>query len=142
MLIKNKQFTYNNKKLKAFKIISEEFLYKIKKSVDLKKGQHCLIYNDIINYLFDNFFVWRKTNEYIYFYRDKDIFIRTKLFVGENLKEKDLLKWKNKIFGEKNERRKQTSFIQSFKKNGVSNKSKTKNTNGKSKSISKLTKKV
>ncbi|KKL82157.1 hypothetical protein LCGC14_1987530, partial [marine sediment metagenome] len=68
MLIKNKQFTYNNKKLKAFKIISEEFLYKIKKSVDLKKGQHCLIYNDIINYLFDNFFVWRKTNEYVYLY--------------------------------------------------------------------------
>ncbi|KKL76469.1 hypothetical protein LCGC14_2044600 [marine sediment metagenome] len=140
MLIKTKQIVYKGKKFRAFKIISKEFLYKLNKTVETQKNQYCLIYNDKINYIFDNFFVWRKTNEYIYLYQSS--LIKTDKFVGNNLKKKDLLKWKNKIFGEKNEGRKQTSFIQSFKKNGVSNKSKTKNTNGKSKSISKLTKKV
>ena len=138
--MKTKQLTINGKKLKAFKMSSEEFLQKIQKSADTKKGQYCLLYNNQIVYVFDTFFVWRKTNEFVCLHND--VLIKTKLFVGKGLKEKDLLKWKNKTLGEKNEGRKQACSIQSSKKNGVSNKSKTKNTGGKSKSTRKSTSKV
>ena len=129
MLIKTKQLVYKGKKLRAFKVVSEEFLRKLEKATDTKKGHYVLIYNDKVTYLFDDFFVWKKTNEYVYLY--KDSLIKTRFFVGDGLKEKDLLKWKNKIFGEKNNGRKQACTLQGSKKNVVNNKSKTKNKGGK-----------
>ncbi len=100
MITKAKQLTHNKSKFKTIKILSKDSLERIMKSADLQKSQYCLKENNKLHYVFDRFFKWIKSDEYMYLY--KDMLVRTGLFGKDYLCEKDLLEWKNKVWEKNN----------------------------------------